>query len=327
MPAVHRRSAIGDRQLAIGNGRLYSYGMTVDPYLVQLNGRLAESLADWPEARREGYAAFLRSRQEPGGGFAGRAGSADLYYTAFGLRGLAVVGGLKMDVCLTAARFLMHQQPTNIIDFLSYLFSWWMLAGHAPAPDTQKHAVFTELLESHRCPDGGYGKAPGALASSTYHTFLAALSYDLMGGQPPEGPRLEEFVRSRRRGDGGFAELAQMPHSSINPTAAGAAMAVAGGWADDAVIDGVSQFLVGAQREDGGWPASPRTPASDLLSTFTAMLTLSDLGSLDQARLEAAQGFIESCGVAGQGFAGSPGDDQPDVEYTFYGLGAQAILK
>ena len=110
-------------------------------------------------------------------------------------------------------------------------------------------------LESLRTPDGGYAKAPGGSAG-TYHTFLAALCYDLLGRAAPGADEIAAFIRSRRRNDGGFAELAQMPHSSVNPTAAAAALLAATGDFDEILLDDVADFLTGVQRPDGGWPAS-----------------------------------------------------------------------
>ena len=313
--------------------------MAAEPYLVQLNTRLAEELANWPDPRKQAHADFLLARQDPTGGFVGRAGAPDLYYTAFALRGLAVLERLKPEAAFPAARFLMRQTPAGIVDFLSYLFCWRLLAGRPPAPDPATRAVFGELLESRRCADGGYGKSPNAAAASTYHTFLAGLCYDLLGERFPQPERIAGFVRGRRRADGGFAELEQMPHGSINPTAAGAALALATGAADEEMVDGVVRFLLTAQREEGGWPASARAPAGDLLSTFTALLTLSDFGALDQADHAGARRFLAACrgpapaatqadsaATPPAGFRASPIDSQADVEYTFYGLGCLAVL-
>ena len=61
-------------------------------------------------------------------------------------------------------------------------------------------------------------------------------------------------------------------------------------------------------------------------STFTAMLTLGDLGALEQIDHPAATRFVRSCRLRPGGFGASPDDTQADVEYTFYGLGALAIL-
>ncbi|TFG89051.1 MAG: beta-hydroxylase [Hyphomicrobiales bacterium] len=301
------------------------------PYLIQLNERLAEPLADWPTERIDRFAAFIRSRQTESGGFAGRAGGAALYYTAFAVRSLSVLGRLDPGIGAAVAGFGRALRPANLIDIVSCLAVARMLGcDWGPEP-----AEMAAGIESFRGADGGYGKVPGASSSSTYHTFLAALSYDLLGRRQPGLKAVGEFVLSRLRDDGGFAEIGPIRGGSVNPTAAGAAMVMAlaldaGAGLDEdaipAILDGVVGFLLSTQRDDGGWPASPRTPASDLLSTLTALLTLSDLESLADADTAKAGAFVGACEVQADRFGGYPGDEEGDVEYTFYGLGASAIL-
>src|SRR5439155_5131892 len=78
-----------------------------------------------------------------------------------------------------------------------------------------------ETLESLRAKDGGYAKAPGAASGSTYHTFLVALCYQMLGKEVSNRDGVLTFVHSRRRDDGGFVEIAPMRRSGTNPTAAG----------------------------------------------------------------------------------------------------------
>ena len=66
----------------------------MDHYLSDLQARLADGLARQPAAFRARHAGFLSERQNPDGGFSGREGESDLYYTGFALRGLAVLDAL-----------------------------------------------------------------------------------------------------------------------------------------------------------------------------------------------------------------------------------------
>ena len=76
-------------------------------------------------------------------------------------------------------------------------------------------------LASFRTPDGGYGKTPGAPFGSTYTSFLVALCLELLDRPIPAPDQLTEFVRSRRRPDGGYVEISAMKRSGTDPTAAG----------------------------------------------------------------------------------------------------------
>ncbi|MCH5373925.1 MAG: beta-hydroxylase, partial [Planctomycetes bacterium] len=63
-------------------------------YLGQLTLRFAGGMAELPESLRERHASFLAAAQQPDGGFAGREGGSDVYYTSFGLRSLSMLGKL-----------------------------------------------------------------------------------------------------------------------------------------------------------------------------------------------------------------------------------------
>ena len=68
-----------------------------DPYLVRLAERLANGLSNMEESRRERHRAFILSCQQDDGGFGGREGDSDLYYTSFAVRALSMLGGMSPD--------------------------------------------------------------------------------------------------------------------------------------------------------------------------------------------------------------------------------------
>jgi geranylgeranyl transferase type-2 subunit beta len=61
------------------------------PYLVQLAEQLTPGFAQLPMETRTRHTAYLRAAQNPDGGFSGRQGGSDLYYTGFALRSLAML--------------------------------------------------------------------------------------------------------------------------------------------------------------------------------------------------------------------------------------------
>src|SRR5262245_36711219 len=157
------------------------------PYLQALTVRLAERLGECPDEFRRRHGAYLTRCQNPDGGFSGREGDSDLYYTAFGLRGLAVLGELAPEAGRRAAGYLRACLAgyANVVDFFSLLFARMILQVDAgidvldqSAADWQERVAVT--LESFRAPDGGYGKSAGAKSGSTYHTFLVGLCYQLL---------------------------------------------------------------------------------------------------------------------------------------------------
>jgi geranylgeranyl transferase type-2 subunit beta len=302
-------------------------------YLQDLTLRLAAGLNQLPEAWRTRHAGYLGAAQQPDGGFAGREGPSDLYYTAFGLRGLALVGALEGEAAERAANYLKARLSDNVpvVDFLSLLYAAATLklaAGldvFVGQPGDWRRAV-AAALEPLRRADGGYAKTAEGQASSMYHSFLVVLCRQLIEQPTPEHQRLIAFVRSRRRDDGGFVEMDVMKRSGTNPTAAAMGLLSIFGALDDASRAATARFLAEMQTDEGGLRANTRIPIADLLSTFTGLLTLADLGRLDLLDTVAARRYVDSLQLNDGGYHGAAWDPACDVEYTFYGLGATALL-
>jgi len=305
------------------------------PYLLHLTGRLATGLARLPARTRERHARYLCARQNPDGGFSGREGDSDLYYTAFALRGLAVLDALDITICNKAADFLRQKltEQTTVVDFFSFLYACALVEGFGgpsvlvgSASDWRQRVA--GALETLHTSDGGYGKAPKAVSGSTYHTFLVTLCYELIGQPLPRPEDAVRFVRSRRRDDGGFVESPVMRRSGANPTAAaiGTLQIVLGDAIAQEDLGSVIDYLAQMPSMEGGLRANDRIPVADLLSTFTGSWTLAELGALDRLNKSEVLNFARALDQPTGGFKGSLWDDRVDVEYTFYGLGVLALL-
>src|SRR5579875_2854110 len=107
----------------------------MEPYLLRLTLRLADGISHLPAEIRDRHASYLRAAQNPDGGFPGREGGSDLYYTGFALRGLAVLDALTPEVAERTAVFLRHSltQQASVVDFFSLLYACALLkAGGGP---------------------------------------------------------------------------------------------------------------------------------------------------------------------------------------------------
>jgi geranylgeranyl transferase type-2 subunit beta len=307
--------------------------MPAEPYLFRLGERLSRGLSGLAPERRERHRRFFVSRQNPDGGFRGRDVSSDLYYTAFGVRGLALLQGLDPPVCQRLADYLARQTEmhVSVIDLVSWLYCALMVQLHgqidvlaqAPADWPERLA---QLLESFRTPDGGYAKTHEGAAGSTYHTFLVTLCYELIGRQAPGPDQLQRFLLERQRDDGGFVEIAPMQRSGTNPTAAAVAVLNMVGAITPALRGDVEGFLGDVWSGEGGFQANTRVPFPDSLSTFTGLLTALDLGLSGPAQPGACRAFIDSLEFPDGGFRGALWDTLADVEYSFYALGVLALL-
>lgn len=307
--------------------------MHEEPYLTRLTVQLIEGMDKLPEEFRTRHAGYIRSLQRPDGGWPGREGGSDLYYTGFALRSLAVLQSLEPTICESAAGFLRSRMnlSAGVVDFFSLLVSCYLVPlGGGPdvlaeAPSDWRERVGA-MLETFRTTDGGYGKVPGAPGGSTYTSFLVALCSQLLARPIPDLAALVKFVKSRQREDGGFVEIAAMKRSGTNPTAAGVGVLQIADALDNDIRDRVIDFLVQLPTElEGGFRANDRIPAADLLSTFTGSWTLDQIGGQDRLNLSALRDYAESCEVPTGGFHGGLWDEGHDVEYTFYGLGTMAL--
>jgi len=311
----------------------------VTGYLQSLTERLADGLARLPEAARAPHVRYLQSAQNADGGFAGRDGGSDLYYTAFALRALAALDALTPEVCARTAAYLRQHRTGHVglPDFFSLLYGSLLVqavGGVDVWADVTGNwvSLVTATLETFRTADGGYARSTDAQSGSTYNTFLVGLCYNLCGRDWPRPDDVAAFIQSRRREDGGFVDLKPMRRSGTNPTAAAVGVLQlldsAGGrqHLTEDIRTGVIDFLAELPSEEGGLRANGRIPAADLLSTFTGLWTLDQLGGRDRIDLAAARRYAQSLQAPGGGFRGNSWDECTDVEYTFYGLGVLALL-
>src|SRR5687767_7966548 len=99
--------------------------MASTDYLRTLTDRLSDGTLRQPGEFRRRHSRYLAGLQQPDGGFPGREGGSDLYYTGFALRGLAVLDGLSPEVAAQAAGFLKESltRPASVVDFYSLLYA------------------------------------------------------------------------------------------------------------------------------------------------------------------------------------------------------------
>ncbi|RMG41708.1 MAG: geranyl transferase, partial [Planctomycetota bacterium] len=246
------------------------------PYLVALMQELIEKGRTLAPERRARHRDVILQSRTPDGGFRGREGHSDLYYTSFALRGLVTVGDTAgFD---ETASFLRTHEPSqlSVVDVLSWLSSAALLelvTGESIAEDTDALAArLTERFESLRTPEGGYARTQGAQAS-TYQSFLVWLAYQLLGLTVPHPTRLCDFFLGRLRDDGGFAEFTVMKRSGTNPTAAAVAVLAHHDALTTDVCARVRGFLESVAAPEGGFRANSRVPIADALSSFTGFLT------------------------------------------------------
>lgn len=302
-------------------------------YLDRLTLQLTAGAAMLPQSFVDRHSNYIIERQRPDGGWSGREGESDLYYTSFALRSLAILGYLEGGVASRSALFLQQQMQSHqtIVDILSLVYGGRLIQAACnldPFAESPVHweARLSELLDSLRRNDGGFSKSLQGQAGSTYQTFLVAICRELIGCPLPNDDVAGDFIMAQRQPDGGFLEVRVAKRSGTNPTAAAIGALTTLNRLESSVADKASQFLIDRQMDEGGFSANTRMPLPDLLSTFTGCLTLQHLNAIEHIDCDGARRYALSMERSSGGFAGFELDPAEDVEYTFYGLGALALL-
>lgn len=302
-------------------------------YLEQLTVRLTIGAAQLPQETQRLHSRYILDRQLADGGWAGREGVSDLYYTSFALRSLAILGLLDGAVAENAATFLKSRLSSHqsVVDLLSLVYSAKLIEAacgldtfQAARPDWSQRLV--DFLTTLRRPDGGYSKSFEGQAGSTYQTFLILLCHQLIGQPIPAIDAIADFLMAQRQADGGFLEIRVAKRSGANPTAAAVGALQVLKKLDMHVITNVAQFLSQLQTDEGGLQANTRIPLPDLLSTFTGCVTLCNIDQIDCISRESAYRYGLQMQRPSGGFCGFELDPGEDVEYTFYGLGLLSLL-
>lgn len=257
--------------------------------------RLAAGVASLPVALRDGCRASVLHHQAADGGFRGRAGEPDDWYTSFAVRVLALTGGADDALRRTSAWLGQRQSaPATAADAACRVQAAFLLNLLGLPTQLAQAAVLGVL----------------AAPSGTSAAYLAAEAWTCLGRRPPDPAPLLALQNP----DGGFAEHAGAA-SQTNATAA--ALVRLGRNQPPADRTRAVAWLAALQGEDGGMRTNLDAPAGDLLSTFVTCWALTD--QPQALRLGDLARFVQSCRV-GDGFGACPGDAESDPEYTFYGL-------
>ena len=282
--------------------------MTIHATMREAAARAQRPLADSGSA--DAVVGFVTEQLCDDGGFAGRAGGGDLYYTLFALAALDALGA---GVPGATGDFLKRFGPGDALDLVhvSALARCWTYVPGGPPDGPVRDGMLARLGEL-RCGEGGFSHVPEATTPTAYGCFLAlGAMQDLQVPPDDFGPCIERM----RSADGGYANVPDMPAGS---TPATAAAVVTLRQLDLPVSPRVAPWLL-SQYRGGGFGAALAAPMPDLLSTATALHALAQLAApLDDIR-EPCLDFVDSLWT-GTAFAANLADPIPDCEYTYYGL-------
>lgn len=289
-----------------------------------LDAALASGLSRFSPALREDALRYLLASQSPDGGFPGRRGQSDLYYTEFATRVLILLG-CATDPLHEVLTWLAASRPTpaSVVECFSLLNLRRMLSARGLSVKIDGDEVLG-CIAGRELPSGGWALAPAGPLSA-YNTFIAALCLQMLD-KPTDLRRAAVALGTLETSGGGCVEEPGEPMAQTCATAAVLTFLQVSGLAAPGLREARAGFLASMQASDGGLKAWAGAVSGDLLSTFTALLALTLSGSAACLDLPALGRFVGACAVHGGGFGAYPGDDRADVEYTYYGLGSLALL-
>jgi hypothetical protein len=261
-------------------------------------------------------AGFVRAQQNADGGFRGRAGASDLYYSVFGLECL---GALDPAFPLESTRFFLDAfGDGNGLDFV-HMTCLARCRSHLPATPrgSELNRSVARQIEAYHCSKGGFGRTQAPERGTVYESFLAFLAYENLGREFPDPIQLPSCLESWRNPDGSYANESGMAMGTTPVTAAAAVLLAQLG--RPALVT-TRDWLLARCDPRGGFRATPVTPRPDLLSTATALQALNAMGGAIEAIRLPCLDFVQGLWTDNGGFCGHGADDTPDCEYTFYGL-------
>src|SRR5262249_29498246 len=162
--------------------------------------------------------------------------------------------------------------------------------------------------------DGGDAMRHQGAPSSTDYTLLLLLCQQGKDAPPGEPGKTVRFVARPPRAGGGVVRPGPQPPTGTHPPPPPLATLTIPSPIDEETRRGALDFLADRQTDEGGFAANTRIPFADVLSSFTATLTLLDLGGLEEVDAGDVRRFVQSLEADAGGFLAHAIDEVPDVE-------------
>jgi prenyltransferase beta subunit len=269
---------------------------------------------------------FLKSQITDDGMFCNRAGNSDLYYTMFGLCCSIALGNIPIDI--KRIKIYLNKININKLD-LVHLASYIrikLLIKLYYIPDFIRKFILSHNINLSFFEDKisieyliKIMKKNDNSLFPCYNKFSPYSLFLYLGSAQDCGLKLNKigFIRKLKtfkNKNNTWRNVKEFKISSLNSTVA--SLIINRNFAEEIKSETI-EFLKHQQCENGGFLAEKNAFVPDLLSTSTALFTLS---LLNKKAKYSAEEFIKNHWLESGGFSGTVLDDLADCEYTFYGL-------
>jgi geranylgeranyl transferase type-2 subunit beta len=295
-----------------------------------LDALLRQGTQSLSSGLRDRIADYIISRRLADGGYPGRSGDSDPYYTDFALR---ILSQTRSDEVRHPATCTYAQWSREIIDIPECL-NRISIANLCDVPLPQMAGA---CLDRHRLPSGCFARSADSSIPSAYCTFLGAICEDMLGAAHQISKDSLDAILKLQQPGGGFTDTGSDESPQTNPTSAAVSYLLRALLLESPItgdeeaeleskMNRASDYLIRMHGRDGGFLAHAKAVYPDLLSTFTALATLIAMDRIDPVDLKKHIRFVGSLADAGGGFRSCAIDSEPDIEYTYYGLGCLSLF-
>jgi geranylgeranyl transferase type-2 subunit beta len=295
-----------------------------------LDSLLLEGTRSLSPGLRDRIADYVVSLRSEDGGYPGRFGNSDPYYTDFALRILFQTRSEEIRHPTTCEYAQWNSAIANIPECLNRI-------SIANLCDVSLPLMAGSCLNRYRVPSKCFSREAHSSMPSAYHTFLGSICEDMLGLMHQTSKESLQAILKLQRSDGGFVDTGADENAQTNPTAAASSYLLRAFLLESPLteeeenelekkMNGAAEFLMRMQAREGGFLACANAFYPDLLSTFTALATLMALDRANQLDLKSHVRFVGSLADANGGFRSCAIDAEQDIEYTYYGLGCLALI-
>jgi len=260
---------------------------------------------------------YISSQQNQDGGFHNRDGSSDLYYTSFAIDALTA---LQVEVPEASLSEYLKCKMENLGE-LDFVHLCCLARACSAMGSLRGNSLIQGVLrrvEEFRTPDGGYNQIAGHATGSAYACFLAWGAYSDHGISLPDPQAIVSCLDTLATADGAWCNDVDIPIPNVPAIAAAVALCRN---LRHPVTGATAEWIWSCYHQpSGGFLPFPGAPIPDLLTTAVAVHTLDALQAPLEPIRESCLDFIDSLWSAAGGFHGNWGDDDLDIEYTYYGL-------
>jgi prenyltransferase beta subunit len=274
--------------------------------------------------RADAIVSYILQQLNIDGGFRGKAGVSDLYYSVFAVEILrSLQAKIPVQKHLKYLSKFDNQPPTDLVHLASLIRLKANLAEitDRPISDNVKDNVLSKL-EKFKTRDGGFNTSAETEDANAYGCFLSSGIYQELeiNLSQIEKERIINCIQNLQMPDGGYTNDINVPISSIPGTAAALVTMY---YLQDHRLAEIADLLKKKMHSKGGFTIvhyENDLMMPDLLSTATALHALAvcgiDLSDIKQQCLNYVQSLWRDEG----GFTSCTDDDAIDCEYTYYGL-------